>query len=629
MLHWTYPNGQFILLLFEYHILVIFVRIVYYSVIGTKSNGLYLYKSNGMRVGVPFAMQGLGDNFDSVLLYGPSSSDGDGQRGANTSLWPPMKREVFIANNKKENKKSNSTSVSLHRRRGSNSSSNQSSQNGTPTMSEGSRKGMQSGSRSHGAGVSAVPPIHASFGTAREKALSPPTTPREGGKEVDMLVESMNESRQRRRSNTDVSGVSEETSMISSVSNNSDMQKQGLNEVISALEAGRSPEKNIGKSMRSAAPTPPRVSKSGKQSQRNRSDSSSTVVSSIPGGSNVNGKRSSDKNASVYSSTDEHLLATQLFTLVPEPKLLLSCGHWDHSFRITSIETGKLVQSVNQHSDVVTCVAWTQDFGKYWVVTGSRDCTVMVWDLGAADKDSPLSAHPLQVLYGHNDAISTVALSAEHDVVLSGSADGTIIIHTLREGIYTRSIVVDSTKAVFSENIPVNSTGLTRIPSLVPEDSSTARQQTSSKRVTWIGYSSTEGLIIAYCADDNLLCTYTVNGRLLAQKEIDETLGCLILSEDGNILVTGGSHCLVVFRWARTLQMADDGARKGMVHVVDGSSESMSLTPFATPIRSLLLTARERHLVVGLESGEMRILAQDPEYLRYRLHQHLHEIGIL
>ena len=112
-------------------------------------------------------------------------------------------------------------------------------------------------------------------------------------------------------------------------------------------------------------------------------------------------------------------------------------------------------------------------------------------------------------------------------------------------------------------------------------------------------------------------------------KEIDETLGCLILSEDGNILVTGGSHCLVVFRWVRTLQVADDGARKGMVHVVDGSSDSYSLTPFASPIRSLLLTTRERHLVVGLESGEMRILAQDPEYLRFRLHQHLHEIGIL
>ena len=129
---------------------------------------------------------------------------------------------------------------------------------------------------------------------------------------------------------------------------------------------------------------------------------------------------------------------------------------------------------------------------------------------------------------------------------------------------------------------------------------------------------SVEGLIVIYCADDNLLCTYTINGKMLACKDLGndgETLSSLVISEDGNVLITGGSHCLVVFRWVRTLQLADNGPRKGMVVVVDGSSIVYQLPPFASPIRSLYLTRRERHLIVGLESGELRILAQDPEYL--------------
>ena len=50
---------------------------------------------------------------------------------------------------------------------------------------------------------------------------------------------------------------------------------------------------------------------------------------------------------------------------------------------------------------------------------------------------------------------------------------------------------------------------------------------------------------------------------------------------------------------------------------------------FNSPIRSLYLTKSERHLFIGFESGEMRIICQDSEYLRQRLQSKLMEIGIL
>jgi hypothetical protein len=48
-----------------------------------------------------------------------------------------------------------------------------------------------------------------------------------------------------------------------------------------------------------------------------------------------------------------------------------------------------------------------------------------------------------------------------------------------------------------------------------------------------------------------------------------------------------------------------------------------------SPIRSLLLTRQERQLIVGMESGELRVFAQDSDYLRQRLQRKLEEIGIL
>ena len=77
------------------------------------------------------------------------------------------------------------------------------------------------------------------------------------------------------------------------------------------------------------------------------------------------------------------------------------------------------------------------------------------------------------------------------------------------------------------------------------------------------------------------------------------------------------------------LELARDGPRAGLEAVLDGSTEEHDIRCFPSPIRSLSLTKMERHLIVGLESGDLRILAHDAEYLRKRLQRKLKEIGIL
>jgi hypothetical protein len=141
------------------------------------------------------------------------------------------------------------------------------------------------------------------------------------------------------------------------------------------------------------------------------------------------------------------------------------------------------------------------------------------------------------------------------------------------------------------------------------------------------------GYILAYCAEDNLLLSYAINGHLLACKVVPEQLYALTLSEDEAVIISGGSSCLVSFRWIATLDLASDGLRTGLEAVIDGSVKDAStdnrVSPFNSAIRSIYLTKQERHLIVGLESGEMRILAQDSDYLRHRLQRKLISIGIL
>ena len=276
---------------------------------------------------------------------------------------------------------------------------------------------------------------------------------------------------------------------------------------------------------------------------------------------------------------DEHLSAQQ-FAFLAESKLLFTCGHWDHSCRITNAETGNLVQSVRQHRDVITCLALAKDFGQRWLVTGSRDCTLMVWDV-STDRELPLKSQPQYILYGHDDSVTCVAINPELDVVVSGSDDGSVIIHNLRDGTYVRSIVDSAmtyssiaknlsalnADASFAEEASIHGDlldGNGRRMSLRPSAATTlalsnhpsspshasSGAQAAHRKITWVGLSK-EAYVITYSADDQLLSTFSMNGLLISSRTVPEALYAFMLSEDGKVLITGGSSCLVVFRWVR------------------------------------------------------------------------------
>lgn len=57
---------------------------------------------------------------------------------------------------------------------------------------------------------------------------------------------------------------------------------------------------------------------------------------------------------------------------------LISCGNWENSFQVISLNDGRMVQSIRQHRDVVSCVAGIFYYGMTNIFTFTVRMRMMV-----------------------------------------------------------------------------------------------------------------------------------------------------------------------------------------------------------------------------------------------------------
>lgn len=128
-------------------------------------------------------------------------------------------------------------------------------------------------------------------------------------------------------------------------------------------------------------------------------------------------------------------------------RLLASCRFdrrgWEHDYLTTRFQTGTV--TLKQHVDPVTSVAISRD-GRY-LVSGSQDHTVRIWDAA--------TGKTRRVLSGHSDHVTSVAMSADRQQIVSGSRDQTIRIWDLTSG-DTLQVLAQHTGAVTSVAISMD-----------------------------------------------------------------------------------------------------------------------------------------------------------------------------
>uniref|UniRef100_A0A673H021 Neurobeachin-like protein 2 n=1 Tax=Sinocyclocheilus rhinocerous TaxID=307959 RepID=A0A673H021_9TELE len=256
-------------------------------------------------------------------------------------------------------------------------------------------------------------------------------------------------------------------------------------------------------------------------------------------------------------------VTARLFVVSHDGKLLFSGGHWDNSLRVTSLVKGKTVGQHIRHMDIVTCLA-TDHFGIH-LISGSRDTTCMVWQvLQQGGAPVGLSHKPVQVLYGHTDEVVSVSISTELDMAVSGSRDGTVIIHTVRRGQYMRSL-----RPPCESSLPVSIMHLA---------------------VSWEGH-----LVVHTCVegkatlkDKNALHLYSVNGKHLCSAPLKEQVTDMCAS---------GEHVII-------------GSEQGFLSVRDLYSLALCVSPTAmrVPIRCVSVTKEQSHALVGLDDGKLIVV---------------------
>ncbi|GJP46458.1 hypothetical protein CLOM_g5742 [Closterium sp. NIES-68] len=277
------------------------------------------------------------------------------------------------------------------------------------------------------------------------------------------------------------------------------------------------------------------------------------------------------------------------FGLVPgaTSAFLLSGGHWDNAIHSTSVADAATVQALQQHSDLVTCLSVSKD--GYWLATGSRDTTVMIWridQLGAhthAQGDPFISSKPKAVLCSHDDAVTAVIASSELDLILSASLDGTLVFSTLRSAWFLRSVHH-------------------------PND--------CANEALRVALSAPLARVAVYSDAARMLHVCSINGRWLEHALVDEPITHLALSRCGEFLVTactagwdsggagGGGGGDVSPRGG------GGGSEMGMV-VVRSMHTLEPLLMFdglGSPAASLS-TTEEDAILVGLEDGRILLYA--------------------
>ncbi|KAK1313447.1 hypothetical protein QJS10_CPA06g00328 [Acorus calamus] len=236
---------------------------------------------------------------------------------------------------------------------------------------------------------------------------------------------------------------------------------------------------------------------------------------------------------------------------------IITGGHADNSVKLISVDGAKTIETVAGHNANVTCLALSPCSN--YLVTGSRDTTVIVWRVhrtssslpriasdpstsSATTPTSPLSSHrrpnnspepirrrhiegPMHVLRGHLSEVLCCCVSSDLGIVASCSHASGVLLHSLRKGRMIRKLAMLKADLVCL---------------------------------------SPQGIVMTWNKLERRLDTFTINGVPIANAVLSPSLGsisCIEVSLDGQSVLIGTSSNFI--NNSKEIK-SDDGARLEM-----------------------------------------------------------------
>ena len=128
-------------------------------------------------------------------------------------------------------------------------------------------------------------------------------------------------------------------------------------------------------------------------------------------------------------------------------KLLISVGYLEPKVRVDQVQTRRRAEEHKWKAHSMRVLSVSLSENEHWLATGAEDCTVAVWSIqghkDVRDEMLELFGAPTQTqaesslsflfrLFGHTSAVTSVCVSSSLGVVLSGSRDGSLLVHSLQ-----------------------------------------------------------------------------------------------------------------------------------------------------------------------------------------------------
>lgn len=209
----------------------------------------------------------------------------------------------------------------------------------------------------------------------------------------------------------------------------------------------------------------------------------------------------------------------------------------DNSVRLVSPDGAKTLEIARGHCAPVTCLSLSPD--SHYLVTGSRDATVLLWRIhrasaahsssqsevstGSLESSSASGNYtasvladksrrrrfegPVHVLRGHLGEILCCSVSSELGIVVSCSNSSDVLLHSIRRGRLIRRLI----------GVKANLVCL-----------------------------SSYGIIVAWDELLHSLSTFNLNGTLIAKAQLplSSTITSIVVSVDGRSAVVGLNSCV-------------------------------------------------------------------------------------
>ena len=205
---------------------------------------------------------------------------------------------------------------------------------------------------------------------------------------------------------------------------------------------------------------------------------------------------------------------------------------------------------------------------------------------GTAGSDHP-NPRPIQVLSGHDEAVSCVALSTELDMAVSGSEDGTVNVYTIKEGQYIRTIVP-------MHNVGSGS-GLsdTRDIDVRRGQEGYGRAQPIKEFTVAQVHLSYQGHVVfsGHGKQVHSIHTFTINGHHLHSSPIGHRITSLKIADD--FVLLGDENGDLVLRDLFT-------------------GEVLHSLPLHLPIQSVCIVPDQSHVLVPLRDGKLVVVGTFP-----------------